>query len=78
MKSMKHPILIIAVAALFAIAAWTNYAQNKTLPKVTWEYKEGVNLSQLDMNLLGAQGWEMLAYSVDGNGNKFACFKRPK
>ena len=75
---MKHPILIIVVIALFAIAAWTNYGQNKTSPKVIWEYKEGVNLSERDMNALGTQGWEMLAYSVDGNGNKFMCFKRPR
>jgi hypothetical protein len=78
MKLMKHPILIIALISSFVLVAWTNYGQNKTPPKVTWEYKEGVNLSEHAMNALGIQGWEMLAYSVDSNGNKFTCFKRSK
>ena len=79
MKFMKHPMLIVAVIVLSAAAAWTNYAQNKTSQqKIAWEYKEAVNLSPLQMDALGSQGWEMLSYSADGNGNRYMCFKRPK
>jgi len=53
MKLMKHPILIIVAIALIAIAAWSNYGQNKTSSKVSWEYKTAVNLPLSDMNALG-------------------------
>ena len=64
--------------ALIGLIGWSGYAQKKNSARVAWEYKEAVSLSEKQVNALGDEGWEMVGFSVDGNGNKFMFFKRPK
>ena len=79
MKLVKYALLVVATLALFGLIGWSGYAQKKSSEKkVMWEYKEAVSLSEKQVNDLGAEGWEMVGYSVDGVSNKFMYFKRPK
>ncbi|HKQ99360.1 MAG TPA: hypothetical protein VJT09_01730 [Pyrinomonadaceae bacterium] len=74
----KSTLLLIVVIALLGLAGWSGYAQKKSPGTAVWEYKEAVNVSEPQVNVLGVQGWEMVGFSVDSNGNKFMYFKRAK
>ena len=57
MKKILGPLVIVVV--LFCAFGWSGYAQ-KRLSKPTWEYKtlRDQNLSEINLNQLGAEGWE--------------------
>ena len=78
MNLKRYTLLIAATIILFGFLAWSGNAQKKSSKKVGWEYKEAIGLSEQQMNALGANGWEMVGFSVDDNGNKFMYFKRAK
>jgi hypothetical protein len=78
MKLKKYTLLVIATIALFGLVGWSGYAQKKSSNRVAWEYKEVVKLSEPQVNVLGAEGWEMIGFSVDSNTNKFMYFKWAK
>lgn len=77
MKSKAGVILILAVS-LFLLVGWTVYAQKKESSRQAWEYTSLLNGSVADLNKLGAEGWEMVGFSVDDSQNKFFYFKRTK
>lgn len=46
------------------------------MERVKWEYYKANKLFWEDLEELGEEGWELVAYSFDKNGQ--AVFKRPK
>ena len=47
--------------------------------RTTWEYKQGNNLSESQLNELGAQGWELAGITFTGNVSYIVFYlKRPK
>jgi hypothetical protein len=77
MKSKASVILLLAVS-LFILVSWTVYAQKNGSSRQAWEYTSLLNGSHADLNKLGAEGWEMVGFSVDDSQNKFFYFKRAK
>ncbi len=78
MKLKKYTLLVIVTIALLGLVGWSGYAQKKSSGRVAWEYKEVISLSEQQVNALGAEGWEMVGFSVDSSSNKFMYFKRAK
>jgi hypothetical protein len=78
MKLKRYASVVVATLALFGLIGWSVYAQKKGPERIAWEYREAISLSEQQANALGAEGWEMVGFSVDSNGNKFMFFKRPK
>ena len=78
MRLKKYALLVVAMFALFGLVGWSGYAQKRSPKRVAWEYKEAVSLSEQQVNALGVEGWEMVGFSVDSNGNRFMFFKRTK
>ncbi len=78
MKLKKYTLLAVAMLVLFGLVGWSGDAQKKSSRRIAWEYREAISLSEQQVNALGAEGWEMVGFSVDSVGNKFMFFKRPK
>lgn len=78
MNPKRYTLLIAATIALLGLLVWTGYAQKRASGKLVWEYTSAIGLSDQQMNDLGADGWEMVGFSVDDNGNKFMYFKRAR
>jgi hypothetical protein len=54
--------------ALLLLVGWSTFAQRKSQPKVTWEYKRAghaSNTGEPELNQLGAQGWELVSVNED-------------
>jgi hypothetical protein len=78
MNLKRYTLLIAATITLFGLLVLSGYAQKRGSGKVMWEYKSAIGLSDQQMNALGMEGWEMVGFSVDDNGNKFMYFKRSR
>jgi hypothetical protein len=78
MRLKRYALLVVTTLALFGLVGWSSYAQKKSSGRAAWEYRLEVSLSTQQVNELGAEGWEMAGFSVDGGGNKVIYFKRAK
>jgi hypothetical protein len=78
---MKHLRSMLVVAALLAMAAGIALTggtqQEKKSKPVLWEYRDGANLTVNQMNVLGADGWE-LVIATQYDKNLYYILKRPK
>lgn len=80
---MKQLLVVLAVvlgltAAFLVGRTVTADAQTQKAPaKTVWEYKDGANLSEPQLNVLGADGWELCALVQYGK-DYYYVFKRPK
>ena len=87
---MKNKVaLIVAIIALLSIGAWTGYAQKEKPSNISYEYQilpnftaaYGMDDGIKKLNELGAQGWELVGTSYNGNGSNpptTLYFKRTK
>jgi hypothetical protein len=73
----KQKLLSIGVIALLMMLGWTVYAQTRVPTRTAWEYRHIVNPSDAQLSTLGADGWEMVGFTLDGQ-NSFLFFKRPR
>ncbi|HWS86083.1 MAG TPA: hypothetical protein VN282_03925 [Pyrinomonadaceae bacterium] len=78
MKLKRVVSLVILAVALFAVAGWPGYAQKRDAGRAVWEYRALVNASEPDLNKLGAEGWEMVGFSIDQSQNRVFYFKRAR
>ena len=75
MQTKAHWLLLIAAVAVLSLAGWTSYAQKPSPAaggKVVWEYKtlHGSRALRDDqLNDMGAQGWELIAFDDGERGN---------
>lgn len=77
---MKNKLsLSLIVAVLMCMAAWNVYAQRSVPLRQNWEYKVDLE-GKLDLNSLGAQGWELVTAVCVGNNasNCWLYLKRPR
>ena len=80
---MKQLLGILAVvlglsAAFLVGRTVTADAQTQKAPaRVVWEYKDGANMSEPQLNALGADGWELCTLVQYGK-DYYYIFKRPK
>ena len=67
--------LLIATIAVLSLVGWASYAKKQnptTAGRVTWEYKtlHGSRALRDDqLNDMGAQGWELIAFDDGERGN---------
>jgi len=73
----KYTLLVFGVIMLFGVLGWTVYAQTRSRPKAVWEYRLIVAPTTGQVNELGAEGWEMVSFSVYAD-NQYIYFKREK
>ena len=78
MKSRATIVLLGGILMLLFAIGWTTYGQKRSSVGSTWEYKYVENLSEEEINQIGAAGWEMVGFSIDGSTNKHFYFKRGK
>ena len=78
MKLKQVISLVILAVALFAVAGWPGYAQKRDAGRTMWEYRSLISPSDQDLNKLGAEGWEMVGFSIDQSQNRYFFFKRAK
>ncbi|MDQ3652848.1 MAG: DUF4177 domain-containing protein [Acidobacteriota bacterium] len=80
MKSKLYALL--AVVSLCCLIGWTGYGQNRRQMSAAWEYKVVNNPSEVSLNELGAQGWELVSIAAYGDPStgyfNAAYFKRAK
>ena len=77
MKS-RISILVTLGFLMLLVVGWTIYGQQKSSTRPAWEYRYENNLTAEQVNTLGADGWEMVGFSVDEAYNKHCYFKRAK
>jgi hypothetical protein len=79
MRAKIHFLLVVVVVvAAFVVGRLDNAgAQPSSAPRVVWEYKDGANLNQNQMNALGADGWELCSMATYGR-DLYYIFKRAK
>ena len=75
MKSRNSMLLMAGLLMLFLTVGWTVYGQKKSATGQTWEYRSGQNLSEEQLNSLGAEGWEMISFAMDENRSHYFHFK---
>jgi hypothetical protein len=73
----KHALLVFVAIMLSGVLGWTVYAQTKIRPRAVWEYRLIVAPTPGQVNELGAEGWEMVSFSVYAD-NQYLYFKREK
>jgi len=78
MKSRATIVLLGGILMLLFAIGWTTYSQKSSYAGPKWEYKYGENLSDEEINQMGASGWEMVGFSIDSSTNKHFYFKRSK
>ena len=78
MKLRQVIALVILAVAVSAVAGWSGYAQKRNNARVAWEYRSAVNVPEQDLNKLGAEGWEMVGFTIDQSQNRVFYFKRAR
>ena len=78
MKLKRYTLLVLATITLFGLVGWSGYAQKTTSGRAVWEYKEARGIDELQLNALGAEGWEMIGFTVVEGQIKDMYFKRAK
>jgi hypothetical protein len=78
MKSRNSMLLMTGLLILFLVVGWTVYGQKKSAARQAWEYRGGQNLTEEQLNALGAEGWEMVSFSMDETRAVYFYFKRAK
>ncbi|QEH34913.1 hypothetical protein OJF2_34580 [Aquisphaera giovannonii] len=79
---MRHRLALMAACLLGLIALWGSVSPGQP-PAVKaaakWEYKSDQFAGNQDdrLNRMGEQGWELVAVTGDGPGQRYV-FKRPK
>jgi hypothetical protein len=73
----KYTLLVFGAIMLFSVLGWTVYAQTRSRARAVWEYRLIVAPSATQVNELGADGWEMVSFSVYAD-NQYIYFKREK
>jgi len=76
----KLQLLVVAIAIAVAFLVGRGMqadAQVSRAPRVTWEYKDGANLSAEQLNQMGAEGWEVAAV-VRYEKDLYFLFKRAR
>jgi hypothetical protein len=70
----------LVVTCLVCLIGWTGYGQGQksNASRQAWEYKEVVVKSTDELNMLGAQGWELVTVTVMNNNTYWYYLKRPK
>jgi hypothetical protein len=65
-KRLLFPLILALVVGAFVLGrSLVAEAQTARQPqKVVWEYKDAANLSLAAMNVLGAEGWELVGMTV--------------
>ncbi len=68
---------LVALLVVLCLAGWTGFGQKQPQHKPGWEYLVTASTDSVDINDLGAKGWELVAVTGFENGTKY-YFKRPK
>ena len=68
MRTKMYALVLACAIVLIGWVCWPTYAQRQRPLRVTWEYKvvsagyvENGGYKTVDLNELGAQGWELVA-----------------
>jgi hypothetical protein len=74
MKSKKSAFFLTGLMLAFGLVAWANQSQPRGNPKPQWEYwtpTETADAPTVNLNKLGAEGWELVAVraSDESTGN---------
>jgi len=78
MKVVRNMVLVgILVAVVVGIVLTAGAQQQKAQKPVVWEYRDGANLTVAQLNMLGADGWE-LVIATQYDKNMYYILKRPK
>jgi hypothetical protein len=72
-------VLVVLACVLFALAiGWkANAEQGRSAKPVTWEYRDGANLTIQQLNALGSEGWELTVVTSYGK-DYYYILKRSK
>lgn len=72
-------LTVVMVVAAFFLGRGNADAQaaKPATARTVWEYKDGANLSEAQLNVLGADGWELCTLVQYGK-DYYYVFKRPK
>jgi hypothetical protein len=73
----KSSLLSLVVVVLFLLIGWTVYAQKQSPARTQWEYRIVNEMEKIQLNDLGAQGWELVAVEMNGAAEVY-FFKRQK
>jgi len=79
MKIVRNLVVIAAlVAAAFLIGRTADAQQDRRQPKQpVWEYRDGANLTLIQLNAMGAEGWELSCVTLYGK-DYYYILKRVK
>jgi len=78
MKMLRGMLVaLVLIATGVGIAVTAGAQQDKKPKQVTWEYRDGANLTITQLNTLGADGWE-LVIATQYDKNLYYILKRPK
>jgi len=79
MKILRNLAFIAAlIAAAFLIGRTADAQQDRRSPKPpVWEYRDGANLTLNQLNVMGAEGWELACVNLYGR-DYYYILKRVK
>jgi hypothetical protein len=79
MKIVRNLVVIAAlVAAAFLIGRTADAQQDRRTPRPpVWEYRDGANLTLIQLNAMGADGWELSCVTPYGK-DYYYILKRVK
>jgi hypothetical protein len=79
MNIVRNLIVIAAlVAAALLIGRTADAQQDRRQPKpLVWEYRDGANLTLIQLNTMGAEGWELSCVTPYGK-DYYYILKRVK
>ncbi len=59
-------VVVVCVLLALAIGWKADAQQGRSSKPVTWEYRDGANLTITQLNAMGAEGWELVVVTSYG------------
>ena len=78
MRQYRTALIVVVCVVLALVIGWRADAQQGRFAKpVTWEYRDGANLTVAQLNTLGSEGWELVVVTAYGK-DYYYILKRPR